>query len=301
MGARTDERGARSSSTAVLALSVTIVLWAMAFVAIRSALPGFGVAGLVAGRLLVAAIALALVGAIMGVRRPERSDLPRITCVGLVGMTAYQLLLNAGERTVDAGTASVLVNTGPIFTAVLAWLVMGDRIDNRVRLGLLIGFVGAAIIAVSQGSGFSPGFDALLILGAALTQALSFVWQKPLLLRYTGIELTYYSVIAAMLAALPLMPAFIGKLSTADHASVAALIFLGVGPSAIGYVTWSYALARADTTVTANTLYLVPTVAIAGGWLLLGETPMIVTLIGSGIALAGVAISRGRSTPTSRR
>jgi hypothetical protein len=70
-----------------------------------------GPAGLAVARLAVASAALALVAPVLGVRRPRARDLPLIAVCGLAGMTGYQLLLNAGERVVPAGTASLLVAT----------------------------------------------------------------------------------------------------------------------------------------------------------------------------------------------
>lgn len=290
--AQTFSNPAGSSVPALVALGVTIVLWAAAFIGIRAALPVFGVTGLTVGRLLVASLALAVVAPRVGIRWPARADLPRIIASGVIGQTVYQLLLNAGERTVDAGTASLLVNTGPLFTAVLAWLVLGDRISGRVRIGMAVGFLGAATMALGQGAGLGVGLDASLILGAALCFACNIIWQKPLLARYSGVELTCYAVWAATVAALPFVPTIVSRLPAADAGDLVALVFLGVGPSAIGFVAWSYALARLDASIAANTLYLVPGVAILGGWLLLGEVPAAIAIGGGAIALIGVAISR---------
>ena len=120
---------------AVAAIGTTLILWASAFVAIRVALPGLGVAALSLGRLLVAAAALAVVAVFSHVRRPQRRDLARITGCGLAGMTVYQLLLNTGERTVPAGTASLLVATAPIFAALLAVALLGEALGTRTSAG----------------------------------------------------------------------------------------------------------------------------------------------------------------------
>lgn len=88
----------------VLALGVTLVRWAGAFVAIRAAVPDSGVAGLVAGPLLVVSVGLAAIAAVIGVRRPARADPPLILGSGLIGQRVHQTLLNAGDRGVHAGT-----------------------------------------------------------------------------------------------------------------------------------------------------------------------------------------------------
>src|SRR5689334_10136563 len=103
-----------------IAVAVTVVLWASAFAAIRAALEGFTAIELSVLRLLVASLALAVVAPRLGLRRPRRRDVPALVAAGALGMSAYQLLLNYGEVSVTAGTASLLVSMGPIFVAVLA-------------------------------------------------------------------------------------------------------------------------------------------------------------------------------------
>ena len=285
----------RPDRRAQAAVSTTLVLWASAFVAIRVAMPGFGVAGLSLGRLLVAALALAVVAPAAHVRRPQRRDLLRITGCGLAGMTAYQLLLNAGERTVPAGTASLLVATAPIFAALLAVVLLHESLGTRGRLGTAVGFVGAATMALSQSGGVRLSADALLLLAAAASQATFFVLQKPLLSRYSGLEVTCYAMWSGAIFSLPLAPWLARDLGHAHPRPLAALVFLGLAPSAVGFVTWAYGQARLPVATVANTLYLVPFLAILIGWWALGEQVHAVALVGGAVALTGVAISRTRS------
>ena len=282
------------SALTFAALLATIVLWGSAYVAIRVALEGFGVAGLTAGRVIVAALVLAVVSPLIGVRRPVRADLPRLAICGVVGVTGYQLLLNAGQRTVPAGTASLLINTAPLFTVLLAWLLLRDRLTMRGRIGIGLGFAGATIMALGEGEGLRLSGDALLIVIAALCFALFIVLQKPLLRRYSGFELTCYAMWAGTIVALPLIPAMVGDLSSAGSRPILAVLFLGIATSAIGFATWAYALSRLDVSTTANALYLLPVVAVTAGWLILDEQPHVTALVGGAIALTGVGISRSR-------
>jgi len=289
-----------SDRRTLAALVTTLLLWASAFVAIRIALPGFSVAGLSLGRLAVASLALAVAAPFLGVRAPARPDLPRIVGCGLSGMTAYQLLLNAGERTVPAGTASLLVNTAPIFAALLAYALLSEPLSTRGRAGLLLGFAGATTMTLAQGGALTPSRDALLILAAAVAQALFFVLQKPLLGCYRGFEVTSYAMWSGTLLALALLPALAHDLPQSGAGPLAAMLFLGLGPSAVGFVTWAYAQARLPVATAANTLYLVPFLAIGIGWLSLAETVHPVALAGGVLALTGVAVSRSSPPGTAR-
>ncbi|TDX08254.1 DMT family transporter [Kribbella sp. VKM Ac-2566] len=278
----------------MVAVAVTVLLWSSAFVAIRIALTGFGVYGQVVGRLLMASLVLALAAPLLHVRMPARHDLPRIVWCGLTGMTAYQLLLNAGERSVPAGTASLLIKTSPVIAAVLAVLVLREPLHRHSIFGLALGFAGASVIALSQGDGLTPSLDAGYVVGAALAQASFFVAQKPLLSCYSGIEVTCHATWLGTILSLPLMPDLIRAVPHVSTAAAWALLYLGVGPSALGFATWAYALARLPVAAAANTLNLVPFLAIGIGWAALGESIHSAALAGGLMILIGVTVGRQR-------
>ncbi|ALG10138.1 hypothetical protein AOZ06_27460 [Kibdelosporangium phytohabitans] len=282
----------RFGRRATIAVAVTLVLWACAFVAIRVAVAGFSSGGLSLGRLLIASVVMAVAAPFLGVRMPSRSHVVRIVGCGLAGMAGYQVLLNAGERTVSAGTASMVVNSGPVFAALLAFVLLKERITGWGWVGIALGFAGAVTITFAQGATLRPSVDALLVLAAALAQSLYFVVQKPLLSHYSGFEVTCYATWVGTLVMLPVLPDLITELPAADGDSLAALLFLGVGPSAIGYATWAYAQARLPVATVTNTLFLVPFLSIGIGWALLDETIHVLALVGGLIALGGVALSR---------
>ncbi len=161
---------------------------------------------------------------------------------------------------------------------------------------------GASLIAVAGHGGLALHEGALLVLGAAVSQAAFFVGQKPLLRRYKSLELTTWAMAIGALMTLPFAPGLPHAVATAPAEALAAVAFLGLGASAIGFVTWAYACAHIDVSLAAATLYSVPVVAFTVAWLWLGEQPTAITLIGGAIALAGVAlVSRagGRSRAAS--
>ena len=289
------------------ALAATVLLWASAFAAIRAALEHFSAAHLSVLRLLIAAVALGAVAAARGVRLPAARDLPAIAAVGFAGMTAYQLLLNGGERTVPAGTAALLINVSPVFTAIAASALLHERMSPLRWAGVAIACAGASLIALAGRGGLALDKGALLVLGAAVAQATFFVAQKPLLSRYGSLELTTWAMALGALMTLPFAPGLPGEIASAPAEALLAVAFLGLGASAVGFVTWAYASARIDVSVAAATLYAVPVVAFTVAWIWLGETPTAITVIGGAIALAGVALvtfgaraqPRGKPNPRS--
>lgn len=273
-----------------LALATTVVLWASAFPAIRVGLDGLGVAGLSVLRLVVASTALALVAPLLKVRLPRRRDLPRIALCGATGMSAYQVLLNWGEVHVEAGTASLLIAVAPVFSVLLATAFLGERLTRNVVLGSVVAIAGAAVIALAGGpAGISAG--ALVVLAAAVVQGVYHFATKPLLRRYTGLEVACYAMWAGTLFLMPLVPA---AMHAAPASAVVSAVYLGLLPSALGFVVWGYAVARLTVAAATAALYLVPPVAlgVAFGWL--GETPRPVELLGGVISIAGVVLINRR-------
>jgi drug/metabolite transporter (DMT)-like permease len=280
-----------NTKPAAFAAAGTVLLWASAFPAITVAVRGLGPAGLAVARLAVASAALAVVAPVLGVRRPRPRDLALIALCGLAGMTGYQLLLNAGERVVPAGTASLLVATAPVYASLLAVAFLGERATRRRWAGSAVALAGTALIAASHGLGF--GTSALIVLAAAVLQAIFHTAQKPLLARYTGFEVTAYAMWAGTVFILPWTGSLLRALPHAGGAAIGSAVFLGLAPSAAGFVLWAYALARTDVGRVTVSLYLVPAAAIGISLVWLGEIPGPAELIGGAIALAGVVLASG--------
>jgi terminal-alkyne amino-acid exporter len=295
--------GNRSDRLAAGALVLTIVLWASAFAGIRVALQHFGPEHLSILRL---AVASAVLGAIAvargGLRVPARRDLPRLVLVAFTGMTAYQLLLNSGEVSVPAGTASLLVNVSPLFTAILAATLLGERLPGRARAGLALGFGGAALVAVARDGGVGVDARALLVLGAAVAQATFFVAQKAVLerSRLDAFDVTAWAMWIGTAMLLPFAPGLPHAVATAPAGAIAAVLYLGVGASALGFVSWAYASARVPVSFAASTLYAIPVVAALVAWAWLGETPAALAVAGGAVAIAGVALTARAGTDNRR-
>src|SRR5215204_7242489 len=168
-------------------------------------------------------------------RLPERRDLPAVLLAGLLAFAVYHVALNYGEVTVSAGSASILIATAPVFTALLAVAFLGERLRALGWFGMGVSFLGSAMISLGEGEGLRLDPSAALILLAALSTSIYFVLQKPYLQKYGALAFT----------TTPSGPVRCSRWSTCRVSSprfrppplstTLAMVYLGVFPTAIAY------------------------------------------------------------------
>jgi drug/metabolite transporter (DMT)-like permease len=277
---------------------VTVTLWGSAFVAIRDAGETLSPGSLALGRLLVALVVLGVVASIWPEPLPQRQDLLRIAAFGVLFLGVYSVTLNAAERRVDAGTAAMLINTGPILVAILAGIFLKEGFPRWLFAGCAVAFSSCVLIGLANAQSDSrAGLGIALLILAALAYATAVVIQKPVLARVSPLQVTWLGCTAATVVCLPFAPALVGELDAAGATGIAWMVYLGVAPTALGFATWAYALRRMSAGRLASLAYLIPVVAILLGWALLGETPPWLAAVGGALCLAGVALARRRGAP----
>lgn len=290
---RQETRAAGVDKLAVAAATVTVVLWASAFVSIRSAGAEYGPGALALGRMLSGTLVL---GGLWLVRReglPPRGAWPGIITAGILWFGAYMVALNWGEQLVDAGTAALVVNIGPILIALFGGWLLKEGLPPRLLAGMAVSFTGAAVVGLSMsGEGTSSVLGVLLCLFAAVAYAAGVVSQKPALRHASSLQFTTFACAIGALACLPFSGQLVSQAAQAPAGATLNMIYLGVFPTALAFTTWGYALARTSAGKMGATTYAVPALVVLMSWLLLGEVPGLITLGGGLLCLAGVAVSR---------
>ena len=287
-----------------LAIAVSLTLWATAFVGIRYAIRSYAPGPAALLRFLAASAAFAA-WPLLAPRRlawPGRRDLARLALAGLVGNAVYHLSLNHGQPRVTAAVSSVLVATSPVFTALLARALLGERVGARGWLGIAVAFCGTVMIAAREGSvaRFEPAAGFVLV--AALAQAAAFILVKPVLDRAPAFTTTAVTVWSGTVWLSPFAGALAADVASAPPSATAALVYLGLFPGFAGALAFAYVLARMPASRAAPLLYAVPPLTLLLAWALLGERPPALAIAGGVVTLAGVAlIERPASTAEAER
>ena len=293
-----------------VAIVVTILAWASAFIVVRATVPHFSAGGLALGRLVVGVILLAPLLLRHRWVAPTRREWLLLLGFGALWFGGYSVLLNIAEQSLDAGTTAMIVNIGPLLITLGAGLFLREGLPRWVVIGTAVAFVGVVLIGIGTGgSVLGAGLGVVWALLAALTYAAGVLFQKPVLARLPNAQVVWLGCAIGMLVCTPFAGELVADLRSAPVDGVLGMIWLGAIPTALGYTTWSYALARMPAGQLGVSTYIVPPVTIVLGLVLFGEVPTLLAIIGGVVALAGVALSRrtssrvalsGRTSPSGR-
>ena len=283
----------RISPKVLAAIIGTVLAWSSAFVVIRAVLPVFSPGELAFLRQLVAVPLLAVWMIGQKWVWPTRREWLLIAVFGLTWFSTYIVALNTAEQTIDAGTASFVVNIGPLLIAIGAFFFLGEKLPRNLLAGALIALAGVGLIAWGTSSSDHVDLVGLLwALVATLTYAVGVLTQKPALARLSSNQVT---LLGAAIALVPLFwwaPEATAHLSTAPTDAIIGAIWLGAIPTALGFGLWGYALKRMPAGRLGVSTYVVPPLVIVESAILLGEWPHPIAIAGGAIALAGVWWSR---------
>jgi len=284
--------------TVVVVMSSVILVWGAAFSGIKVLLETLSPGGLTAGRLVISAIVFTVMLPFLGSGKPRREpgDLWRLVVIGLTGAAGYHLAINWGEQYISAGVASLVVATMPVMVAVLAATVLKERLGRTGVLGVLVALAGVTLLVL----GSEGGLQARSVIGVLVTLLAPACWavyttvSKPLSARYDGVRLNLLGAWLGAVIVLPLGFGDVSRLGSLDGRGWFWLLYLGIFSSAVSYVAYVWALQRWTASGVASFVYLVPVSSLVWAWLLLGEVPAPLSLVGGGAVIAGVILVQRR-------
>jgi drug/metabolite transporter (DMT)-like permease len=215
--------------------------------------------------------------------------------MGFVGIFLHQTVQAHGLTLTTAVRTGWLIGLTPIWSAVLAAIFLGEDFGPRKILGLFIGLIGALLVItrgeLSAGVLTLPSTRGdLLVFASTWTWAIYTILGRDTLKRLGSARATAGAMFAGWAMMIPFFVAAAGwhEYRHLSSTSIAAMLFLGIGCSGLGYWFWYAALERIDASQVAAFLYLEPLVTLLSAVALLGETVALSTIVGGVLVLAGV-------------
>jgi drug/metabolite transporter (DMT)-like permease len=266
-------------------------------VLIATGLDAFAAGVVTWGRILAGtAVLVFLPGARATIGREDRA---RLIVVSLFWVAIPFTLFPLAEERVSSAVAGMLNGATPIVTVVVATLLL-RRLPGRLQLaGVVIGFVGVALIALpAAGEGSSEAIGVLMLLVAASCYGVAINLVVPLQQRYGSLPVMARVLAIAAVVTAPLGVAGLPSSTFAwlPFLSVLALGALGTG---LAYVLMGQLVGRVGGTRASFVTYLVPVVALILGVALRGDDVAAISVIGIGLVItgAGLASRRERREP----
>jgi drug/metabolite transporter (DMT)-like permease len=291
-------------AAAAVALLMTMLIWGSSAVFLRTTALSLSPENALALRFMVLSVVVAIVLTLARAWRVARADWPRLAFAGLAGTFGASWFTIEGFHRVAAGLGSVIAMVEPIVIALFAWVLLREAPARRFWPGVVVALAGAGVL-------FWPDLTAsaaepvdmrgvIYLVCASVCFAIYAVACKPLLVRYSSLAVTGWTLLIAAVPVIAMASRPLADLVTQTPLRpFAEVIYLAVFNTLIGTTLWNYGARRLPGSVAGSFLYLLPPVGVAAGHLMLDEPITAPLVIGATIMLAGVALAQSgrRGTP----
>lgn len=282
---------------AIAALILAMLMWGCSAVFMRTLALSLSSENSLAMRYLVLT-AVNIAGLLwLGTWRIPKEDWLRFLIAGVIGMAGYNWFVNAGYQLVPAGIGTLITTVEPLMIAILAAVLLGEKLTRFVLLGVVIAVAGSVVLFWPDLTSATPSTISarglVYLVLCCLGWAVYTIVTKPLLARHDSFTVTAVT----MLIAAPLMigaateplPALAAKLDLRQWLEVGYLVFVA---GIAGTMLWNYGARHLSSSAAGTFLYLIPVVGVAAGALALGEPVTVYVVAGGLLILAGVAAAQ---------
>lgn len=279
----------------IIVLVAVTLLWGQSYTANQIVLRQLQPAEVMVLRFLIASLCLTPV--LFASRRTFKLLTPRnfalSILMGMCGLAGFNLCLTYGQSLgTPAGLAGVLASSSPIFTAILARLLYGERVPGRRVISLLVAFAGVVLVVASNATvGGASLLGPLLLLGAPLFMALGGIISKIVNEELPPLFSLAIGLWAVTLALLPLLPStrLPAVMSALSPATWGSLLFISVACTALAYACWYWGFSKMPASKAGSFAYLTPVFGLACAFVVLGERPTLLQAMGIALVIAGLA------------
>ena len=281
--------------TGHLAAFITILIWGTTFISTKVLLKTFSPVEILFIRFVMGYLALWLVCP-RTLNLDSRRQEPLFMAAGLCGITMYYLLENIALTFTLASNVGVIISIAPFFTAILSCLFLGGtRPGRQFFIGFLLAMAGIFLLSFGSSSlSINPMGDILAVAAAIIWAVYSTLTKKISALGYGTIQTTrrtfFYGLIF-MIPALALMDFNVSLSQVTSPLNLSNLLFLGLGASALCFVTWNLAVKILGSVRTSVYIYMVPVITTVSSALVLKEPVTMTAVCGIALTLAGLFLS----------
>jgi drug/metabolite transporter (DMT)-like permease len=284
------------NTTGHLAALLTIIIWGTTFISTKILLVDFQPVEILFFRFVLGLLALLLVypHRLKGTTARQEAT---FAAAGLCGICLYYLLENIALTYTQASNVGVIISVAPFFTAILTHLIEKGREKLRVNffLGFVVAMVGIFLVSFNGTKlELNPTGDLLVLLAAFVWACYSVLTRKISGFGYPTILTTrrvFYYGILFMLPALFLFDFHLELGRFASPVYLFNIIYLGLGASALCFVTWNFAVKVLGAVKTSIYIYMVPVITVVTSSLILHEKITILSGVGTILTLAGLFLS----------
>lgn len=282
-----------------LAALFTILVWGTTFISTKVLLRSFSPIEILFIRFLIGYGTLWLIFP-RKMKKTTGKQEWYFAAAGLCGVTLYYLFENIALTFTLASDVGVIISVAPFFTAIFACIFLGDsRPGGHFFLGFVLAIVGIVLLSISSGAAFAinPLGDFLAVVAAVIWAVYSTLTRKISSFGYPTIPATrriFFYGLVFMIPVLFVMDFHVEASAFLQMDNLLNLLFLGLGASALCFVTWNFAVKVLGSVKTSVYIYIVPVVTAVTSALILGERIMPVGIIGMALTLAGLFLSTGK-------
>ena len=283
-------------AAALLAVLFAVTMWGLIPVAMRYLVTELSPQSAMVLRLYPAGLLAIVIVTMTGVRRIAARDWLRIALAALAGNLGYQILAAYGMQNVPASWTGLIFGLEPVFIALFAVLLAGDRLTGWLVAGIAVSILGT--LALMLGSALTPAGDVSLV-GLLMVTASTMGWGiytvviQPVSKKYGAFQVACLAMgISALPMALFVPGDFPQVLSGMGATAWIAVGFVVVFGTFLATTAWNYALGYMDSSIAGIFLYVQPIVAALGGILLLDERLTWPLVAGGALIILGVAIAQ---------